>query len=115
MKGLALILATAMLVFTMTACGRSADKGGTAADTRPQTNGTVADNSAGSNRVGPNGVNGNGTTNGTHNSVGGDIGNAMDDVANGIGNAMDNMTGRNPAMDGEVTYGQMLNRGRIAR
>lgn len=131
MKGLALMLAAAMLMFTLTACGCSADTAGNDGSAGTQTEG-AADNGTGSDTVGPNGTaNGNGATvgsgatngatNGSLNgsgssdhSIGSDIGSAMDDVADGIGNAVDDMTGDGHSA-GEVTYGQMLNRGRVDR
>lgn len=130
MKGLALMLAAAMLTFTLTACGCSADTAGNDGSAGTQTEGSV-NSGAGSDAVGPNGTANendatagsgasNGATNGSLNgsssdhSVGSDIGSAMDDVADGIGNAVDDMTGSDHSA-GEVTYGQMLNRGRIDR
>lgn len=127
MKSLALVLTAALLVFTLTACGCSADQAGTTAGTQTE-NSTGTNNGAnsgnGTDSVMPgNNANTGGTQNGSAdrpfeegmNDVTNGIGNAMDDVADGIGNAMDDVTGGNAADSGGVTYGQMLENGRLRR
>lgn len=114
MKGLALMLTAAMLVFTLTACGCSADTAGNTGNAGTQSDSAVMDSGSANNGTSANGGTQNPIEEGV-NDVTDSIGNAAGDVANGIGNAVDDMTGQNGTADGDVTYGQMLNRGRVSR
>ena len=92
-RSLSLFLASLMLVFALTACGRSnnttQDNGQNGTQSESAVTGS---DSAGSSNTG----NGNGSSNGDANGNGSlldDAGNAVEDGLNGMENAMDDMTG----------------------
>lgn len=99
-RSLSLFLASLMLVFALTACGRSnnttQDNGQNGTQSESAVTGS---DSAGSSNTG----NGNGSSNGDHSGATGDAngngsllddaGNAVEDDLNGMENAMDDMTG----------------------
>lgn len=122
-RSLTLLLASLLLVFTLTACGRndSQNNGG-------QNNGTTAgDNAVTGN---PNGSNGNDTMapgNGTNNGVNGSGGTIGQDIGGAIQNGVDDMedaltgdngttngtTDQNRSRTGGVTYEEMLRNARV--
>ena len=124
-RNLAFLLISAMLVFSLTACGCTAtpqsnnDTGSTQNTTQP--NGTETQNDKNQNNTQNNGSavighdNGNTHDNGTNTQN--PIGEGVDDIVDGIDNAVDDVTGQNnnTANDGGVPYDQMLNNGRVKR
>ena len=95
-RSLSLLLATLMLLFALTACGRSNDMAQTNDRNDPQSESAVTGGNPANNGT-------NAGTNSTHNGAAGDAngngsllddaGNAVEDGLNGLENAVDDLTG----------------------
>ena len=100
-RSLSLLLATLMLLFALTACGRSNDMAQTNDRNDPQSESAVTGGNPANN--GTNAGTNTGTNAGTHNGTAGDAngngsllddaGNAVEDGLNGLENAVDDLTG----------------------
>lgn len=117
-RSLTLLLASLLLVFSLTACGgdnkQDTNQNGSAVTNSDNAGGNGTDGAA-DDRTDSNGTNGSG-------SLAEDAGNAVtdgiDDVADGIDDVGDALTGDNGTVGktrsaGGVTYGQMLRNGRV--
>ena len=115
-RSLSLLLASLMLVFALTACGRKDDT----SQSDNQNNGSqnesaVVGGDSSDNSSHGNGNNGNSSGNGTHgdnNSLLEDAGNAVEDGLNGMENAVDGMTSDGTKTRSAVNhnvYNQRLN------
>ncbi|MDD3347693.1 hypothetical protein [Oscillibacter sp.] len=118
-----LFLASVLLVFTLTACGRKQPVTNPAQDNVPTTEDSIGNGTTGNGTTGNNALDGttNYPENGTNGSLAGDVGNA---VTNGIDDVEDAVTGENlpgenrttnrtGTTTGGVTYEQMLRNARV--
>lgn len=96
-RSLSLLLASLMLVFALTACGRSNDTPQNNTQNGTQNESAVTDsNSTGNGNTGSNSSHNNSGATGDANGNGSlldDAGNAVEDGLNGLENAVDDMTG----------------------
>lgn len=130
-RSLTLLLISAMLAFSLTACGGgnetaqggtqndSAVVGGDAADNGGNSNSST---NSGSNNGSANSGSNNGSANSGSGMTGGanggdslleDAGDAINDGLQGAENAIDDMTGSNNTNRTGTSYGQMLRNGRV--
>lgn len=125
-RNLSYLLVSALLVFSLTACGCTAtpqDAGGANSSTQEE-NGQGGNTQNGDQNGGQNGgqnngsaVIGNGGGSGSGNGSSGDTQNpveeGMDNIQNGVDNAVDDITGTNRPDDGGVPFDEMLENGKV--
>lgn len=127
-RKLAYLLVSALLVFSLTACGCTAtpqDAGGANSSTQEE-NSQSGNTQNGSQSGEQNGGQGSDSQNGGSSVIGNDGSNSsgstqnpveegMDNIQNGVDNAIDDITGTNPPADGGVPFDEMLENGRLRK